>query len=221
MIDNEKLIEEAAKALTALTDAEWEIATAEGTEHLAGYFDAARRVLVVFEKAHPPTDDEREALVKRFADLIFAHGLRAPDSTIAVIAFKEVSAGFRRSEVPEPIACPGCHGLKGAHFSTCPEAQGEPSDAQALENFLGKLAGDGAYTLDFTSAASLHGHIVSLLRRDIATLRAAGGVEGEPSDARGIIARALMGEARMDTFSAWNLADDVVVALRAAGATHD
>ena len=36
-------------------------------------------------------------------------------------------------------------------------------------------------------------------------------------DERGIIARALMGEARMDTFSAWNLADDIVAALRAAG----
>lgn len=41
--------------------------------------------------------------------------------------------------------------------------------------------------------------------------------QGEPSDARGIIARALMGEARMDTFSAWNLADAVLADLRAAG----
>lgn len=40
--------------------------------------------------------------------------------------------------------------------------------------------------------------------------------QGEPSEARGIIARALTGEARMDTFSAWNLADDIVAALRAA-----
>lgn len=54
------------------------------------------------------------------------------------------------------------------------ESQGEPSDAQALETFLGKLAGDGAYTLDFTSASALHGHIVSLLKRDVAALRAAG-----------------------------------------------
>lgn len=59
-----------------------------------------------------------------------------------------------------------------------PEPQGEQSDAQALEDFLGKLAGDGAYTLDFSSAASLHGHIVHLLKRDIAALRAAG-VGGE------------------------------------------
>ncbi len=57
-----------------------------------------------------------------------------------------------------------------------PVPQGEPSDAQALEGFLGKLAGSGAYALDFTSAESLHGHIVWILKRDIAALRAAGGV---------------------------------------------
>lgn len=56
------------------------------------------------------------------------------------------------------------------------EPQREPSDARVLEDFLGKLAGDGAYTLDFSSAASLHDHIVRLLKRDIAALRAAGGV---------------------------------------------
>lgn len=59
-----------------------------------------------------------------------------------------------------------------------PEPQGEPSDAQVLEDFLGKLAGDGAYTLNFTSAEALHGQIVSLLRRDIGALRATG-VGGE------------------------------------------
>lgn len=64
MNDNEKLIEEAAKALTALTDAEWEIATAEGTEHLTGYFDAARRVLAVFEKAHAKQGEPSDAMVE-------------------------------------------------------------------------------------------------------------------------------------------------------------
>ncbi len=58
------------------------------------------------------------------------------------------------------------------------EPQGEPSDARVLEGFLGKLAGDGAYTLDFSSAASLHDHIVRLLKRDIAALRAAGATRG-------------------------------------------
>ena len=55
-MNREELIEEAAKALTGLTDVEWEIATAEGTEHLTGYFEAAERVLSVFEQAHTPTD---------------------------------------------------------------------------------------------------------------------------------------------------------------------
>ncbi|PRB08599.1 hypothetical protein CQ047_12015 [Microbacterium sp. MYb72] len=71
-----------------------------------------------------------------------------------------------------------CGSPSGRHFTHCPtyrpEPQGEPSDAQVLETFLGKLAGDGAYTLNFTSAEALHGHIVSLLKRDIAALRAAG-----------------------------------------------
>lgn len=51
------------------------------------------------------------------------------------------------------------------------------SEASALERFLGKLAGSGAYTLDFSSAEALHGHIVSLLRRDIAAAQIPGGVE--------------------------------------------
>lgn len=43
----------------------------------------------------PPTDDEQEALVKGFADVIFAAGLRSPESTKAVIAFKESLDGWR------------------------------------------------------------------------------------------------------------------------------
>lgn len=54
------------------------------------------------------------------------------------------------------------------------EPQGDASDVQALEAFLRKLAGDGAYALDFSSADALHGHIVHLLKRDIAALRAGG-----------------------------------------------
>lgn len=50
--DRKKLIAETAKALTGLTDSEWEIATVEGTDHLAGYFDAAARAFAVFERAH-------------------------------------------------------------------------------------------------------------------------------------------------------------------------
>jgi len=44
----------------------------------------------------PITDDESEALAIQFANLIFEYGLRSPDSTKALIAFKEVAAGFRR-----------------------------------------------------------------------------------------------------------------------------
>lgn len=60
--------------------------------------------------------------------------------------------------------------------------QGEPSGIAALEAFLGKLAGSGAYTLNFGSANELFEDIVRGLRRDIEALRAAGSVsvQGEP-----------------------------------------
>lgn len=53
--------------------------------------------------------------------------------------------------------------------------QGEPAGVAALEAFLGKLAGSGAYTLNFGSANELFEDIVRVLRRDIEALRAAGG----------------------------------------------
>jgi len=101
MTDNEKLIEDVAKAIMEASHGEGEWEFREPMEEEL-YLRRARAALAVFEKAHTPTDDERGALTKRFADRIFEAGLRAPDSTLAVIAFKEVAAGFRRSEVPEP-----------------------------------------------------------------------------------------------------------------------
>lgn len=42
----------------------------------------------------------------------------------------------------------------------------------------------------------------------------------EPSDARNIIGRALVRSAHMDTFSAWDLASEIVAALRASAVTE-
>lgn len=56
---NEKLIEEAAKAIQALDFPDHGIGWDESTEY---YRESARAALAVFEKAHTPTDDEREAL---------------------------------------------------------------------------------------------------------------------------------------------------------------
>lgn len=176
MSDNEKLIED------ALID----VATSYGDETgtLIPLDRARDAMLAVFEKAHTPTDDEREALLAA----LHAKGFSGNGEEIGwdevVIMVDEVpdivfGVGFRRTEVPEPKCehgtsltelCEHVERLVNA------EPQGEPSDARVLEGLLGKLAGDGAYTLDFSSAASLHDHIVRLLKHDIAALRAAGGV---------------------------------------------
>lgn len=109
------------------------------------------------EKAHTPTDDEREALRiahldarqaayrKEREDWFVDH---EAEPEIASNAFfrgwdAAVGGGFRRSEVPEPSAeCPQpCVHLSqhdaregrtcAEHPCTCPEPQGEPSDAEA------------------------------------------------------------------------------------------
>lgn len=141
IIRQSALVEDAAKALTALTDAEWEIATAEGTEHLTGYFDAARRVLAVFEKAlgeatvtptdsfphgHPeidPTDDEREALasiraIRRMPDRREAVPIDDTVRRHAYLKGYEDAMDDVRARLP--------------HHSKAPEPQGEPSDAQVM-----------------------------------------------------------------------------------------
>jgi len=144
--DNEKLIEAKERLELCLANRKagigaWSMVRPEDVRTV---LDA----LAVFEKAHTPTDDEVNSLTKQFADRIFAAGLRAPESTTAVIVFKEIAAGFRRSE---PNVCGGCHGLKGAHFSTCPGPQGESSDAQEVAAARAIYGGDPAwgYVVDY------------------------------------------------------------------------
>ena len=93
----EALIEEAAKALAGLTDAEWDIATAEGTDHLAGYFEAAEQVLAVFEAAQKPTTDEREHMAQVIRNAEASGPVFA--STLADVI---LAAGFRRPVQGEP-----------------------------------------------------------------------------------------------------------------------
>lgn len=105
MNDNEKLIEEAAKAIC---EAQIEEST---------YGDLARAALAVFEKAHTPTDtngyqsvgtphtpndDEREAMRRIIAQGSYS---MTPESLpYENVAYRLVEAGFgfRRSEVLEP-----------------------------------------------------------------------------------------------------------------------
>jgi len=109
---NEKLIEEAAKAIWSATDAlTWEQTSEDMRESCRV---EARAALAVFEKAHTPTGDEREALEAAlfYVDLTGAKVFRwadprvvlGDDSFASEMIPAILAAGFRRSEVPEPSA---------------------------------------------------------------------------------------------------------------------
>ncbi len=104
----EKLIEEAAEAICKAHVEE------------STYGDLAVAALAVFEKAHTPTDGEREALAslvndnhqnsRPWRELVSRSGLQRTNGddyavrTAYAAADAILAAGFRRSEVPEPSA---------------------------------------------------------------------------------------------------------------------
>lgn len=112
--DSEKLIDEAAKAMFEVDQKmPWPM---ESTASLTDFKDMARAALAVFEKAHTPTDDEREALraeVEQVQRAAWAeiHG-QDPTRTYSVAEVKKlvysfdnlISSVLRRSEAPEPSA---------------------------------------------------------------------------------------------------------------------
>ncbi|QOC59431.1 hypothetical protein SEA_LIFES_108 [Microbacterium phage Lifes] len=137
---NERLIEEAAKAVEKVPYHAWHDVTRAGAREIA------RATLAVFEKAHTPTDDEREAEVKSYSGWDADEVARYPRVAADVIEQLRTRLldEFRRAEVPEQSAeCPKC-GVRVAdqtpstfythHDETCggalEEPQGEPSDAQ-------------------------------------------------------------------------------------------
>lgn len=99
MNDNKKLIEEAAKAIRDL-DAEFDFNNGDDPRER---YDAlihgfARAALAVFEKAHTPTDDEREALrveVERIQRAVWAeiHG-QDPTRKYSVAEVKQLVYSF-------------------------------------------------------------------------------------------------------------------------------
>lgn len=116
MTDNEKLIEEARVAFTEAWDAEdrrienWD-RDARGTHSRSRA--GIRAALAVFQKAHTPTDDEREALRAEAEEVQRAawaeiHG-QDPTRTYSVAEVKQLvyafdnvlSSALRRTEVPE------------------------------------------------------------------------------------------------------------------------
>lgn len=100
--DNEKLIEEAARAILASEGiGPEEDGTYWGEATWPNAVKDARTAFAVFEKAHTPTDDEREALIDTMRNAP-THGnivVRYDEAADAILA-----AGFRRTVVPEPSA---------------------------------------------------------------------------------------------------------------------
>lgn len=126
MTDNEKLIEEAAEAML---DAARELLGVEtiGERPREMTREYARRAFAVFEKAHTPTDDKREALLR---DLYSLRGWSGGDVVRRIEIIDRAMAALRRTEVPEPGAegC-SCGGALSYKWG-CQRPQREPSDAQ-------------------------------------------------------------------------------------------
>lgn len=123
---NEKLIEEARRAKTAVYLATDARVADDLSRIIGGLADALEAV----EKAHTPTDDEREALARIVQDVLLVNydaARRIVDEMVATPAWP-----FHRSEATEPSAEDVSAYLRGdeAHFSKRAEPQGEPSDAQ-------------------------------------------------------------------------------------------
>lgn len=171
MTDREELIEEAAEAFGGLTSPTY--GAAPGWER-AEVYEGVTRVLAVFEKAHTPTDDEREALARIVKDIAIKWGgpsmaefadtppIRKHYATADAI----LAAGFRRSEVPEPSAdeqeCDQCGEVFSEH--SCKPI---PSCIHLPASVGGRLA-QGEALLDELSAWQKHTGdtaLANLLRR--------------------------------------------------------
>ena len=185
MTDNEKLIEEAATAMWADPE-QWATITEPVRDDFRGM---ARSALAVFEKAHTPTDDEREALARVAAKIE-----RVPDSDAVTIDKADarilVAAGFCRPEVPEPSALTICECYRdGSEMVTCEshtEPQGEPPSSEnaytgiPLSEVIRSEQGE---TSDAQTLVVAHDELCGCVLDDCefkqgwrAALRAAGGV---------------------------------------------
>lgn len=107
---DEKLIEDAKRVMAEADGQDVKRMDAHTLEFMYG--GQARAALAVFEKAHTPTDDERE-VHRRVIDLWFANwrsiGKVSPALEVAIDSLEgmvsdALDAGSQRSEVPEPSA---------------------------------------------------------------------------------------------------------------------
>lgn len=154
-MDKEKLIEEAAMAITGTRPH-----PGGGSQIIFEEAeDFARAALAVFEKAHTPTGDERELaqVIKDFwweceaGEKPTKHLNGEPTAGDVALAASILAAGFRRSEVPEPQVIER-HDLVMPIYEGS-EPQGEPSDAQVIAArkayIQDALTGSGEVSSDF------------------------------------------------------------------------
>lgn len=134
MTDNEKLIEEAAKAIYETRDDAYDLDVWEQLDRTQQerYVCDARAALAVFQKAHTPTGNERKAwrdeAIRRYPHAEVAKYMRQALQN-AFIEGAKFAAGFRRSEVPMRSILLTDH--KVQHLSHPQSGKwGEPSKAQ-------------------------------------------------------------------------------------------
>jgi hypothetical protein len=114
-----------------------------GHSNRGAYIDDARAAFAVFEKAHAPTDDERETLIDQATWALIEYDTDVSDRGVRDEHYRDRRADvervfpilFRRSEVPvEQVehccAHPKCPGGSLCCCQQEPEPQGEPSGAQ-------------------------------------------------------------------------------------------
>lgn len=175
MSGNEKLIEEAAKAIFEVNNRQ-DMTQWPRSSYQAVYRERARAALAVFEKAHTPTDDEREALAK-LLDEIDSEWLmgeaRPPYPSEMAHELILRGVGFRRSEVPKPSVEHSAHEFCDNRLGCIPKPQGEPSESVVLAAMNAYDPRHASESIDNYSWE----HIEDMTNAVRAALRAAGSVE--------------------------------------------
>lgn len=242
-VQNEKLIEEAAKAIRDVREVV--VPRGDGYVSVTDADDAtlARAAFAVFEKAHTPTDDEVEALAINYCP---EHGdlLNRPVNGADARSYRcrnahgidEIHAGFRRSEVPEPSAevlsdwFTSSHGVAVAAVK--PMTDRGPSvmvDGRVIS------PNDVAALIEFKAQGERFSEILepSTIWHDVAAFLeskglADGGIadfirenapepQGEPSDAQVLVEAIEKAISKLHWFPNNGVAEDLRAALRAAG----
>lgn len=194
-----------AEAVCALV-----VAALEGAEKAHTLTDAPTQAVPALEvegdapSRATPTDDEREVARLRVALDQVWDVIQRDVRTLSNLDPVEIGAIIARA-------------LEPARRSVVPEPSAE-SEAERTCAICGRtdiVAEDMPFNDNGTAWEGGNGSVICT--RCDPTKPRSPEPQGEPSDAQGVIARALMDSARMDTFNAWSLAEEIAAALRAAG----